>query len=69
MKRLVLLFCALLLALLAACRPEPEECLAQLKDSAFLDMYAEFLKEQKSLSPDCPCMVLLDIQNKACYDW
>ena len=24
MKRLVLLFCALLLALLAACRPEPE---------------------------------------------
>ena len=34
-----------------------------------LDMYAEFLKEQKIISPDCPCMVLLDIQNKACYDW
>lgn len=54
---------------LFACRPEPEECLAQLKDSAFLDMYAEFLKEQKTISPDCPCLALLDIQNKACYDW
>lgn len=55
--------------MLFACRPEPGECLAQLKDSAFLDMYAEFLKEQKIISPDCPCRALLDIQNKACYDW
>ena len=54
---------------LFACRPESEECLTLLKDSAFLDMYAEFLKEQKIISPDCPCRALLDIQNKACYDW
>ena len=40
-----------------------------LGDSVFLDMYAQFLKEQKILSLDCPCMALLDIQNKDCYDW
>ena len=55
--------------ILFACRPEPGECLAVFKDSVFLDMYAQFLKEQKILSPDCPCMALLDIQNKDCYDW
>ena len=55
--------------MLFACRPEPGECLAVFKDSVFLDMYAQFLEEQKILSPDCPCMALLDIQNKDCYDW
>ena len=55
--------------MLFACRPEPGECLAVFKDSVFLDMYAQFLKEQKILSPDCPCMALLDIQNKDCYNW
>ena len=55
--------------MLFACHPEPGECLAVFKDSVFLDIYAQFLKEQKILSPDCPCMALLDIQNKDCYDW
>ena len=49
--------------------PEPGECLAVLGDSVFLDMYAQFLEGHKILSPDCPCMALLDIQNKDCYDW
>ena len=55
--------------MLFACHPEPGECLAVFKDSVFLDIYAQFLKEQKILSPDCPCMALLDTHNKDCYDW
>ena len=55
--------------ILFACRPEPGECLAVLGDSVFLDMYAQFLEGHKIISPDCSCMALLDIQNKACYDW
>ena len=55
--------------LLFACRPEPEECLALLRDIVFLEMYAEFFKGHKIIAPDCPCMALLDIQNKDCYDW
>ena len=56
-------------SILFACRPEPEECLAVFNDSAFMEMYTEFLKGKKIISPDCPCMALLDIQNKDCYDW
>ena len=55
--------------MLFACRPEPEECLGVFKDTVFLEVYAQFLKGQKIISPDCPCMALLDIQNKDCYDW
>ncbi len=55
--------------MLFACCPEPEECLGVFKDTVFLEVYAQFLKGQKIISPDCPCMALLDIQNKDCYDW
>ena len=55
--------------MLFACRPEPEECLGVFKDTVFREVYAQFLKGQKIISPDCPCMALLDFQNKDCYDW